>query len=131
MAYSEKALLCSLLDQVVNAGRLDRLGEMVAPDVTAHLPDRSQPVEGVAALAEVITGLRTDSACTVSSGRSRLTSSPPPPTPGPARQCEPRHRHRSDHPGQRRARRPPPDGRTGRVRYRPAGGLAAGGQRPE
>jgi predicted ester cyclase len=58
MAYSEKALLCSLLDQVVNAGRLDRLGEMVAPDVTAHLPDRSEPVEGLAALAEVITGLR-------------------------------------------------------------------------
>ena len=58
MAFAEKALLCSLFDQVVNAGRLDRLSEMVSDDVVASLPDRSEPVVGIKELDAVITELR-------------------------------------------------------------------------
>ena len=58
MAFAEKALLCSLFDQVVNAGRLDRLDEFVAAEIVAFVPDRGDPVVGLENLAQVISELR-------------------------------------------------------------------------
>ncbi|WP_049803402.1 ester cyclase [Pseudonocardia dioxanivorans] len=57
-AFAHKALLCSLYDQVVNSGRLDRLPEFVAPDFVGHLSGHDEPVRGPDALRDVIVGLR-------------------------------------------------------------------------
>jgi predicted ester cyclase len=57
-AFAHKALLCSLYDQVVNAGQLQRVPEFVAPDFVGHLSGLDFPVRGPAEFTEVIVGMR-------------------------------------------------------------------------
>ncbi|MGD9527677.1 ester cyclase [Pseudonocardia sp.] len=57
-AFAHKALLCSLYDQVVNAGQLRRIPEFLAPGFVGHLSGLDSPVRGPAGFAEVIVALR-------------------------------------------------------------------------
>jgi predicted ester cyclase len=57
-AFAHKALLCSLYDQVVNAGQLNRIPEFVAPDFVGQLSGAEGPVHGPAEFADAIVALR-------------------------------------------------------------------------
>jgi steroid delta-isomerase-like uncharacterized protein len=58
MSFSHKALVCSLLDEVVNNGQFDRLAALVAPDVVAEVPSRGEQLSGIEQLADVLAELR-------------------------------------------------------------------------
>jgi predicted ester cyclase len=57
-AFAHKALLCSLYDQVVNAGQLNRIDEFIAPGFVGHFGADETPTRGPAEFAEVVVALR-------------------------------------------------------------------------
>ncbi|MEU6697783.1 ester cyclase [Pseudonocardia sp. NPDC046786] len=57
-SFTDKALFCSLYDQVVNAGHLERITEFVDPGFVGEFGGSSTPVHGPAEFAEVIVATR-------------------------------------------------------------------------